>query len=115
YWPTAGFREMEPAMLGLDPMKLQAAIEFETPTSNRQAVVVVRHGYVAAEQYFGGFSASSRHESYSMAKSFSAALVGIAIGAGLIEGVDEKLCQYYPEDWDCADTSDPRSRITIAH
>jgi CubicO group peptidase (beta-lactamase class C family) len=78
-------------------------------------VFVVRHGYVALEKYFAGFTASSRHESYSMAKSFSSALVGIAIGEGKIKSVDEKLCMYYPDDWDCSDSNDPRSRITIKH
>jgi CubicO group peptidase (beta-lactamase class C family) len=75
----------------------------------------VRHGYLAAEAYVGGFSASMRHESYSMAKSFASALVGIAIEEGKIASTDERLCMYYPDDWDCNDTSDPRSRITIAH
>ncbi|HET6334587.1 MAG TPA: serine hydrolase, partial [Polyangiales bacterium] len=71
-------------------------------------------GYVAAEEYFSG-SASTRHESYSMAKSFSSTLIGIAIDQGLVASVDEKLCTFYPTYWDCADTSDLRSKITIDH
>jgi CubicO group peptidase (beta-lactamase class C family) len=106
---------MEPAMLGLDAAKLGAAVDLDTSTSSSQAVLVVRHGYIAAEKYFGTFGASSQHESFSMAKSFSSALIGIAIEQGLLSGTDEKLCTYYPDDWDCADTADPRSRITIEH
>jgi CubicO group peptidase (beta-lactamase class C family) len=115
YWPTAGWRPLDPGMLGFDAAKLQAAVDYDTPNANSQAVMVIRHGYVAVEKYFGSFTASSRHESYSMAKSFSSALIGIAIEAKLIPSVDEKLCKYYPQDWDCGDNSDPRSRITIAH
>ena len=116
YWPTAGWRMAEPAMLGLDATKLQAAVDFETANANTQAVMVIRHGYVAAEKYFGSFTASSRHESYSMAKSFSSALIGIAIEAKLIPGgVDEKICKYYPDSWDCDDASDLRSKITVKH
>ncbi|HMI92466.1 MAG TPA: serine hydrolase, partial [Polyangiales bacterium] len=115
YWPTAGWRMMEPAMLGFDPAKLAEAVDYDTPNATTQAVMVIRHGYVAVEKYFGGFNASMRHESYSMAKSFSSALVGIAIEAKLIPSVDEKLCKYYPMQWDCSDSSDPRSRITISH
>jgi len=115
YFPTDAWQSMAPEMLGLDPTKLDAAINFETMYSTTQAIFVVRHGYVAAEEYFGGFTASTRHESYSMAKSFSSALIGIAIEQGKVASVDEKLCMYYPMDWDCADTSDPRSRITIKH
>ena len=115
YWPTTDWQKKDPAMLGFDADKLAMAVDYDTSTSSSQAVFVVRHGYVAAEKYFAGFSATMRHESYSMAKSFSSALVGIAIGEGKIKDVDEKLCMYYPDSWDCSDTSDPRSRITIKH
>jgi CubicO group peptidase (beta-lactamase class C family) len=114
YFPTDGWQSMSPEMLGLDPTKLDAAVSFSTASSNTQAVMVVRHGYVAAEEYFSG-TASTRYESYSMAKSFSSALIGIAIDQGIVPSVDEKLCTYYPTYWDCADTSDLRSKITIDH
>jgi CubicO group peptidase (beta-lactamase class C family) len=115
YWPTTDWQSMDPAMLGFDTAKLNAALSFDTPFASSQAILVVRHGYVAAEEYFGTFGASTRHESFSMAKSFSSALVGIAIEQGLLTGIDEKLCTYYPTDWDCNDATDPRSRITIEH
>jgi CubicO group peptidase (beta-lactamase class C family) len=115
YFPTDGWQSMAPDALGLDPTKLDTAINYSTASSNTQAVMVIRHGYVAAEEYFGGTSASTRHQSYSMAKSFSSALIGIAIEQGLVASVDEKLCTYYPTYWDCSDTSDLRSKITIDH
>jgi CubicO group peptidase (beta-lactamase class C family) len=55
------------------------------------------------------------HESYSMAKSFSSGLIGIAIGEGKLASTDEKICKFYPAQWSCADSSDPRSRITVQH
>ena len=115
YWPTTGWRKEDPEKLGFDAAKLAAAVAFTAPNAKTQAVFVVRHGYVAAETYSGGFSASMQHESYSMAKSFSSGLIGIAIGEGKIKSTDEKVCQYYPMQWDCSKTSDPRSRITIEH
>jgi CubicO group peptidase (beta-lactamase class C family) len=115
YWPNDDWREKTPAELGFDPTALQAAADYETQYSSTQALLIIRHGYIALEKYYGGFSATQRHESYSMAKSFSSALLGIAIDEKLIKGVDEKVCQYYPDEWDCSDTSDPRSRITIHH
>jgi CubicO group peptidase (beta-lactamase class C family) len=115
YWPTAGWQMQPPEMLGLDPAKLMAAADFSTQFSTTQAVVVIRHGYIALEKYVGSFGMSSTHESYSMAKSFASALIGIAIGEGKLKSTDEKICTYYPEDWDCADPSDPRSRITVEH
>jgi CubicO group peptidase (beta-lactamase class C family) len=50
-----------------------------------------------------------------MAKSFGSGLIGIAIAEGKIKSTDEKVCQYYPMQWDCSKTSDPRSRISIEH
>ena len=97
----------------MDPAKLDAALNFAPQHSNTQGILVLRHGYVVGERYVGAFTANSRHESYSVAKGFSSALVGIAIGAGLLSGVDEPICKHYPA-WGCA-ASDPRSKITVAH
>jgi CubicO group peptidase (beta-lactamase class C family) len=84
-------------MLGFDPAKLSQALAYNPDDLNTEALLVIRHGYIAAEQYFGSFTQSSRHQSYSMAKSFSSALLGIALEQGKIASVDEKLCKYYPE------------------
>jgi CubicO group peptidase (beta-lactamase class C family) len=116
YWPTDAWRPLDPAKLGFDATKLSKAVDFNTSYSSTQAVFVVRHGYVAAEKYFGNFSAATTHESYSMAKSFASGLVGIAIAEGKLKStMDEKICEYYPMQWDCSATSDPRSRITLDH
>lgn len=114
YWPTDEWRSADPAILGLDPAQLEAALTFETSHAHTQALVVVRHGYIAAERYARGFSATARHESYSMAKSVTSALVGIAIDRELLSGTDRRLCEVYDE-WDCADDADARSRITLHH
>jgi CubicO group peptidase (beta-lactamase class C family) len=115
YWPTAGWRKEDPEKLGFDATKLAAALAFTAPNAKTQAVFVVRHGYVAAETYSGGFSASMQHESYSMAKSFSSGLVGIALAEGKLGSLDDKVCSAYPMQWSCADTTDRRSRITLDH
>jgi CubicO group peptidase (beta-lactamase class C family) len=114
YWPTDDWRSRDPASLGFDVAKLQTALAYTTPYANTQALLVIRHGYIAAEQYLGTFTATTRHESYSMAKSFSGALTGIAIDEGVVSGVDQRVCESYDE-WDCDDATDARSRITIAH
>jgi CubicO group peptidase (beta-lactamase class C family) len=115
YWPTSGWREEAPDKLGFDAAKLAAAVAHSAPMANTQAVFVVRHGYVAAESYSRGFTATTQHESYSMAKSFSSGLIGIALAEGKIASLDDKVCEAYPQQWDCAASSDPRSRITIDH
>jgi CubicO group peptidase (beta-lactamase class C family) len=115
YWPTAGWRKEDPEKLGFDAAKLAAAVAFTAPNASTQAVLVVRHGYVAAEVYSRGFSASMQHESYSMAKSFSSGLVGIALAEGKLGSTNDKICDAYPMQWSCTAAADPRSRITLEH
>jgi CubicO group peptidase (beta-lactamase class C family) len=49
------------------------------------------------ERYFNGYDESSQQTSFSMAKSFASALVGIAIDEGHIKSIDEPITNYIPE------------------
>jgi len=82
------------------------------PKINTQGIAVIRKGYIVGEDYFDGFTMNSRHESFSVAKSFSSALIGIAIGKGLIKGVDEIIAKYYPQ-WQTPETPETKKRMTI--
>ncbi len=64
---------------------------------NTQGVVVIRDGALVAEWYAPGRNQDSWAASWSMAKSFTSALIGIAIEDGLIPSVDEPMTTYYPE------------------
>ena len=115
YWPTKGWKTCAPEAVGMDSQKLTKAIEYAAvPEVNTEGLVVIKNGYIVAEAYFGSFQRDSKHVSHSMAKSFTSAMIGIAIDQKLIPGIDEKLCKYY-EEWDCSDKDDFRSRITIRH
>jgi CubicO group peptidase (beta-lactamase class C family) len=115
YWPTNGWKTCSPEAVGMDSDKLFEAMEYAAePMFKTKGIVVIKNGYIVAESYFGNVSKDSEHMSYSMAKSFTSALVGIAIDKGMLASIDEKLCQYY-EDWDCNDPEDLRSKITIRH
>lgn len=95
--------------------KLLLGIEYAaTPGSNTNGLVVIRKSHIAGEAYFGDFNSNSKHIHHSMAKSFTGALVGIAIDKGLIKGLDERICQYY-DGWDCNDKDDLRSKNTLRH
>jgi len=115
YWPTKEWRKCKPETAGMNSEKLLQAIEYAaTPRFNTDGLIIIRKGHIVGEAYFGNFKINSKHVSHSMAKSFTSALVGIAIDKGLIKGIDERICQYYDE-WDCNDEDDLRSRITIRH
>jgi CubicO group peptidase (beta-lactamase class C family) len=76
------------------------------------AFLIIKDDHLIYENYFNGYSRDSINTSFSVAKSFVSALVGIAIDEGLIESIDDPITKYVPE----LEDKDPRySSITIKH
>lgn len=102
---------VEPEAAGMDPEQLALAEDYAfAPELHTQAVVVVRHGEIVHERYADGADEDSWAASWSMAKSFSSALVGIALDEGLIPSVDEPMTTYIPE-W----AGTERASMTLRH
>jgi CubicO group peptidase (beta-lactamase class C family) len=55
------------------------------------SVLVVRHGYLVYERYWHGVDAGDGQSSFSVTKSFTSALVGIALGDGKLKGLDQTV------------------------
>jgi CubicO group peptidase (beta-lactamase class C family) len=66
-------------------------------SSGTTAFLVIRDDKLLYEKYFNGYDESSIQTSFSMAKSFASALVGLAIDEGHIKSVDEPITNYIPE------------------
>jgi CubicO group peptidase (beta-lactamase class C family) len=62
-----------------------------------QAFLVIQDDTLIYERYFLGNSRDSLLTSFSVAKSFDSALVGIAIQEGYIKSVDDPITDYIPE------------------
>jgi CubicO group peptidase (beta-lactamase class C family) len=62
-----------------------------------QAFLVIQDDVILYEKYFGGAARDSIVTSFSVAKSFVSALVGIAIGEGKIASVHDPITRYLPE------------------
>lgn len=60
-------------------------------------LMVIQDGRVVAERYQYGRQPDMRFRSFSMAKTFTAMLVGIAHGKGVIRSLDDKAADYWPE------------------
>lgn len=74
------------------------------------SLLVNWRGQMLFEQYFNGMHAASLANLKSASKSVLAALIGIAIGRGILPGVDAPVAAYFPE------LADPEKRtITIEH
>jgi CubicO group peptidase (beta-lactamase class C family) len=61
------------------------------------AFIVIEDDKVLYEKYFNGYQRDSIGTSFSIAKSITSALIGIAIDEGLIANVDDPVTKYIPE------------------
>lgn len=96
---------------------LQSALGIDDPDcaleeEDTQAFIVIQNDTILYERYFNGTERDSIVTSFSMAKSFTSALMGIALAEGHIESVDDPVTKYLPE----LVARDPRfSNITLRH
>lgn len=65
--------------------------------ADTQAFIVIQDDVILFENYNNGASRDSLMTSFSVAKSFTSALVGIAIADGHINSVDDAITDYLPE------------------
>jgi CubicO group peptidase (beta-lactamase class C family) len=59
--------------------------------------MLVRHGYVVAEGWWGPYDAATPHILYSLSKSFTSTAVGLAIAEGKMS-LDDEVLKFFPED-----------------
>jgi len=76
------------------------------------SVLIVRHGHVVTEKYFGPFE-DSRRPIYSCTKSFTSALVGIAIEEGYL-GIDQPVLDFFSERT-LVNNDSRKQAITVEH
>ncbi len=94
-----GWDEVTPESAGMDDATMFPAKAYAFQEDRHtQSVVVTRGGHVVTEWYAPGEGPQSWAASWSMAKSFTSALVGIAIGEGKIADADVSMATFFP-DW----------------
>ena len=92
------FRE---AIRDVDPSfefggKTQTLKEFLEKTITT-SLLVIKDDTIVSEQYFQGNTRESRATSMSVSKSFTSALIGIALEEGHIASIDDSVGRYVPE------------------
>lgn len=106
YWPTDGWRTADPAAHGVDGARLRAMSDFiRLKGLNIKAVVVIRNGYILQEHYGPGQGPDSRSEVYSVTKSVTSTLIGIAQRKGLLGGLDQKVVNLLAGEYDNMDAA----------
>jgi CubicO group peptidase (beta-lactamase class C family) len=91
-WPTHGWRTAAPQDAGMDPSVL-AGIDHgaRLPYPALRSVLVVRHGVLVVERYYHGATPASYFNVYSVTKSVTSALIGIALGEHTLAGLDQPI------------------------
>lgn len=59
--------------------------------------IITKNDTILYEKYFNGYKRESINTSFSMAKTFTSALIGIAIDEGYIKSIDNSILDYIPE------------------
>ncbi len=109
-WPDADWPRATPEDRGLDPERLSELVSLIREGRrfpDLHSLLIVRHGYLVVEEYFDVWNAERLHTLQSVTKSFTSALIGIAIERRDIEGVDEPIIDFFPEQRDAL-AADPR-------
>jgi CubicO group peptidase (beta-lactamase class C family) len=71
-------------------------------TADRQidmmnSFMLIRHGFVVAEGWWGPYDAATPHILYSLSKSFTSTAVGLAIAEGKMS-LDDQVLKFFPDD-----------------
>ena len=101
-----------PAEQDLDPMLVAELYSNAAELETLYGLLVIKNGYLVAEEYFNGGSIERKGHVQSVTKSYTSALVGIALDQGCLSNLDQKMMDFFPEF--AGQISDPRKQqITI--
>jgi len=101
-WPTG-----TPESQGLASDQLDAASR-AAEADQSYCLLVIRHGVLVSEHYYGGTDAATTNKSWSIAKSYTSTTVGIALGNGDLPSLDLHASDYLTS-WQ----GTPRAGITL--
>lgn len=94
-----GFWESStPEAQGIDSEKLVKLLKFiQGSNTGLECLIIIRNEKIILETYYAGYQRDIMHELQSATKSFTSALIGIAIEKGFVRGVDQPLFKLLPE------------------
>lgn len=91
-WPVS-----TPEEQGLDPNLVAELYYNASQLETLYGLLVVKNGYLIAEDYFNEGSVEDKTLLQSVSKSYVSALVGITLDQGCLSSVDQKMVDFFPE------------------
>ena len=107
YFPGSEWDSVSPESQGVQTNKVNKLIDMSFNDNATLGVVVIKNGKIIGERYAANYNSESHGTSWSMAKSYYAALIGISIELGEIKSLDDPVANYLEY------YNDERSSITI--
>lgn len=80
-----------------------------------RSVLIERRNSLVFERYFNGYHRDTHQHVYSVTKSFTSALIGIAVGRGEIGPIDETIWRYFPQYPNIENFDSRKNAITLEH
>ncbi len=102
-----------PSVLGFDPLQLLSTIDSIGKMSGVYGFLLIRKGYLVAEQYWREGDVTKAHNMKSASKSVISSLVGIAIERGHFK-LDQPIIDLLPQSKLLLDVKD-KKQITVRH
>ena len=107
YYPGSSWDLVSAESQGIKSKNVETLIDIAFADNSTLGVVVIKNGKIIGEKYAPGYDLNSHGTSWSMAKSYYAALIGVSIDRGEIGSLDDKVVNYLEY------FNDERSEITI--
>lgn len=106
------FKLSTPDEQGLDPLRVAKLFYDAAKMDTLTGLLVVKNGYLIGEKYFHEGAIEATNNRQSVTKSYTSALVGIALDQGCLSSLDQKMMDFFPEF--AGQLDDPRkTSITI--
>ncbi len=120
YWPTEEWQTSQPGQQNMRSAILNPVVDYieewneDHQFSDVDSIIVVKNGFIVKEAYFGLFGENDVHALWSITKSITSILIGIAIKEGFIESVEENVLDYF-SDREIANIDTRKESIKLKH
>ena len=111
-WPTADWGQVEPEDAGIDPVVLDEVVNL-VEASGSDCLVVSRDGQLVGEWFWNETGPDFEREAWSVTKSITATLVGIAQHQGHLD-IDQPASDFIHE-WEGTDSEDVTIRNLLSN
>jgi CubicO group peptidase (beta-lactamase class C family) len=80
-----------------------------------KALIIIKNDKLVVEKYYNKAAPNKAYKITSASKSFTSALVGIALEKGLIDSLNQPIISFFPEYYKELNANDNRNLITVAN